>query len=100
MFSKTDGVAWVAQLPGEGASTPAVWENAVFLTSVDEESGGIFGIRINASSGEIVWSEKFGEGIRHDERSTFAGSSPVTDGKTVYFFSGAGDLAAYDFDGN
>ena len=100
VFSKEDGVAWIAKLPGEGASTPAVWGDAVFLTSVDESQEGIMGIRVDAGSGEIVWSKKFGDGYRHDERSTFAGSSPVTDGKTVYFFSGGGDLAAHDFDGN
>lgn len=99
VFSKDDGVAWQTQLPGEGASTPVVWDDAVFLTSIDEEKDGIVGIRVSASTGEIVWSEKFGEGTRHDERSTFSGSSPVTDGKTVWFFSGAGDLAAYDFEG-
>lgn len=99
-FSKTENVAWVSQLPGEGASTPIVWDDAIFLTSIDEEKDGIVGIRVDAQSGEVVWSKKFGEGTRHDERSTFSGSSPVTDGKTVYFFSGAGDLAAYDFDGN
>ncbi|MDF1861492.1 MAG: PQQ-binding-like beta-propeller repeat protein [Verrucomicrobiales bacterium] len=99
-FSPTEGVAWKAQLPGEGASTPVVWDDAVFLTSIDESKDGILGIRISAKTGEIVWAKKFGDGLRHDERSTFAGSSPVTDGKTVYFFSGAGDLAAYDFDGN
>ncbi|MEM6916236.1 MAG: PQQ-binding-like beta-propeller repeat protein [Verrucomicrobiota bacterium] len=100
VFSKSDGILWEASLPGEGASTPVVWDDAVFLTSIDQEEEGIVGIRLSASSGEIVWSKKFGEGIRHDERSTFAGSSPVTDGSTVYFFSGAGDLAAFDFDGN
>lgn len=100
VFSKTEGVAWQAQLPGEGASTPVVWKDSVFLTSVDDKSDGIVGICLDAQSGKIRWSKKFGGGIRHDERSTFAGPSPVTDGKTVFFFSGGGDLAAYDFDGN
>ncbi|MDF1853111.1 MAG: PQQ-binding-like beta-propeller repeat protein [Verrucomicrobiales bacterium] len=100
VFSKTDGVAWQSKLPGEGASTPIVWEDSVFLTSIDESKKGIVGICIDAKTGEIRWSKKFGEGMRHDERSTFSGSSPVTDGETVFFFSGAGDLAAYDFAGN
>jgi len=100
VFSPDDGVAWKTQLPGEGASTPVVWGDAVFLTSIDASQDGIVGIRVDAASGEIVWSKKFGEGTRHDERSTFSGSSPVTDGETVWFFSGGGDLAAYDFDGN
>lgn len=99
VFSKTDGLAWKTDLPGEGASTPIVWGNSLFLTSVDESEDGVVGICIDTETGKIRWSEKFGAGIRHDERSTFAGASPVTDGKTVYFFSGAGDLAAYDFEG-
>lgn len=99
-FSKTDGLAWETILPGEGASTPVVWEDSVFLTSVDEEKGEVVGIHIDAESGEIRWSKAFGEGVRQDNRSTYAGASAVTDGKTVYFFSGGGDLAAYDFDGN
>lgn len=99
-FSKEEGIAWKTQLPGEGASTPIVSNGAVFLTSVDEKEDGVVGIKINEQTGEIEWSKKFGQGARIDERSTYAGSSPVTDGNTVFFFSGNGDLAAYDFDGN
>ncbi len=98
-FSKNENLAWKVQLPGEGASTPVVWGDALFLTSVSEDKSGIVGVRVDAKSGKIVWSEKFGEGDRIDERSTYAGASPVTDGETVFFFSGNGDLAAYDFDG-
>ncbi len=36
----------------------------------------------------------------HDSRSTYASSSPVTDGRIVIFFYGSGALAAFDFDGN
>lgn len=99
-FSKDENVAWKVQLPGEGASTPIVWDNALFLTSVNEDASGILAIRIDTKSGKVVWSDKFGDGARIDERSTYAGASAVTDGQTVFFFSGNGDLAAYDFDGN
>jgi outer membrane protein assembly factor BamB len=76
-----------------------VWDDAVFLTSADESQDAIVGIRISAKTGEIVWSKPLGKGVRIDERSTFAGASAVTDGKTVWFFTGNGDLAAFDFDG-
>lgn len=99
VFSKTDGVAWKTELPGEGASTPVVWDDAVFLTSADTAADAIVAMRISAKTGEIVWKDALGKGVRIDERSTYAGSSAVTDGKTVWFFSGNGDLAAYDFDG-
>ncbi len=100
VFSKTQGVAWETTLPGEGASTPVVWDDSIFLTSVDEKADAVVGICRSAKSGKILWSVPFGKGVRIDERSTYAGSSPVTDGKTVWFFSGNGDLAAYDFEGN
>ncbi len=99
VFSKTEGVAWSAELPGEGASTPIVWDDAVFLTSTDEAEDTVVAMRIDAKTGKILWTDALGKGIRIDERSTYAGSSAVTDGKTVWFFSGDGDLAAYDFDG-
>ncbi|MDA7922334.1 PQQ-like beta-propeller repeat protein [Verrucomicrobiales bacterium] len=99
-FSIDKGVNWKTQLPGEGASTPIVWGNAIFLTSVDEEKDAVVGICIDGRSGKIMWSEPLGEGIRIDERSTYAGASAVTDGETVFFFSGNGDLAAFDFNGN
>ena len=99
VFSKTQNLAWKRELPGAGASTPIVWGDAVFLTSVDESEKGVLGIRINAKTGEVVWAKKFGEGTHQDERSTYTGPSAVTDGKLVYFFSGSGDLAALDFSG-
>ncbi len=99
VFSKTQGVAWQIQLPGPGASTPIVWKNAVFLTSVDEKTENVVGMRIDANSGKIVWSVPLSSGTHIDERSTYASSSAVTDGKTVWFFTGKGDLAAYDFEG-
>lgn len=99
VFSPEDGVAWKAELPGEGASTPIVWDEAVFLTSSDPEADSVVALRLDAKTGKIVWSVPLGEGTRIDERSTYAGSSAVTDGKTVWFFSGNGDLAALDFDG-
>lgn len=99
VFSKADGVVWKTELPGEGASTPIVWDDAVFLTSADTTADAIVAMRISAKTGEIVWKEALGKGVRLDERSTYAGSSAVTDGTTVWFFSGNGDLAAYNFDG-
>ena len=74
-------------------------DDAVFLTSTDDAEGTVVAMRIDAATGKIVWKEVLGHGTRIDERTTYAGSSAVTDGKTVWFFSGDGDLAAYDFEG-
>ena len=48
-WSKTDGVAWVVDIPGRGWSSPIVWGNRVFVTSAvnaggfKEPSTGIYG---------------------------------------------------------
>ena len=34
-WSRTDNIAWSADLPGAAASTPIVWEDRVFLSGVD-----------------------------------------------------------------
>jgi outer membrane protein assembly factor BamB len=39
------------------------------------------------------------KGIRQDNRSTYAASSPVTDGKIVVFFYANGDLVCFDLNG-
>ena len=54
VFSPTEGVAWKTDLPGEGASTPAVWDDAVFLTAVDEKADAVVGLRLSAKTGEVV----------------------------------------------
>ncbi|MCB1063344.1 MAG: PQQ-binding-like beta-propeller repeat protein [Verrucomicrobiae bacterium] len=98
-FSKTDKVKWTAQLAGTGASTPIVHGDAVFVTSVDEEEGGVMAYCLDRASGDVKWRKKLGDGVRKDDRSDFAGPSAATDGKLVFFFTGNGDLAAFDFAG-
>jgi outer membrane protein assembly factor BamB len=39
-------------------------------------------------------------GIRRDDRSNYAASSPVTDGKIAVFFFGNGDVACFDLEGS
>ena len=99
-FSRTKNVKWKAELPGVGASTPIVSGDAIFLTSADKKENGIIAMQVDAKSGEVVWSKKFGEGVSKDPKSTYSGPSPTTDGKVVIFFTGNGELAAFDFDGN
>ncbi|MEM9281328.1 MAG: PQQ-binding-like beta-propeller repeat protein [Verrucomicrobiota bacterium] len=98
-FSKEDGVVWRAPLPGPAGSTPIVWGDHVFLTSANEDSSGILAMCLSASTGDIKWSYQFSDDAMRDTRTNTAGPSAVTDGELVYFFTGSGDLAAYDFEG-
>ncbi len=98
-WNKTENVLWRTPLPGPAASTPVVWGNRIFLTSVEGEALILLCI---ATDGKILWKRSAGTGnkkARTDE-GNFAAPSPVTDGHHVWAFFGSGDLTCFDFDGN
>ena len=109
------GIDWKTPLPAWGTSTPAIWRDAIFITSHTDQNELVL-LKINKKSGEIVWRQKVGsaEAPREEGKSkgpsrdkqkfhqlhNLASPSPVTDGTTVVVHFGNGDLAAYDYDGN
>lgn len=109
------GIAWKVSIPEWGNSTPAIWDDAIFLTAqVDER---LLLVKIGRRSGRIEWTREVGHGApervpaKHkktdDDRGrpffhttqNLASPSPVTDGQVVIAHFGNGDLAAYDFAG-
>ncbi len=106
-WSEQTGIVWKRPLP-MGMSTPAIWEDAVFLTGQVGEQ--LFFYRLNKADGAIVWSREVGTGKMRSKGGrgeqafgrvqNMASPSPVTDGERVIVHFGNGDLAAYDFAGN
>jgi outer membrane protein assembly factor BamB len=108
------GVIWRCPLPLWGASTPAIWGDAIFITAQTED-GNLLLLRIDKANGKIVWTREVGRGLiergpevgktgeaRRSQKfgeQNMASPSPITDGKLVVVHYGNGDLAAYDFDG-
>ncbi len=99
---------WKTKLPEFGSSTPAVWGDAIFLTSQQDEK--LLLLRIDKDSGRIVWTREVGsakaarQGPKRVQQKfnrwhNMASPSPVTDGKHVVVHFGNGELASYDFDG-
>lgn len=103
------GVVWKCPLPEWGTSTPAIWNNAIFVTShTDDDRLQL--LRVHKETGQVAWTRDVGTGTAVREtppRSqqkfhrlhNLASPSPVTDGRVVIVHFGNGDLAAYDFDG-
>jgi outer membrane protein assembly factor BamB len=113
-WSEQSNVVWKCPLPGDGASTPAIWGNAVFVTA--QEGEGLTLSRINKSSGQVEWTRQVGSGTpsrgplvgksgaaRREQKfhrlHNMASPSPVTDGELIVVHFGNGDLAVYDFAG-
>jgi outer membrane protein assembly factor BamB len=98
-WSKTENVAWTAELPGPSAATPIVWKDHVFVSSTHREEKLLLAQAYDRRTGKRLWSEKVADGYGRDERSNYASPSPLTDGKLVWFFYGNGHLVAFDLDG-
>ena len=97
-WSKTEGVLWRLPLPGQAGATPVVWDQRIFLTSVDGENLVLICV---GTDGKEQWRQKVAIGnkaVRNDE-GNYASPSPSTDGKHVWTLMGTGDLACYTVDG-
>ena len=107
-WSDESGIAWKTELPEWGTSTPAIWGDAIFLTSQHDDE--LLALRLNRRTGAVEWTQTVGhastprtapkrEKQKFHQLHNLASPSPVTDGKLVVFHFGNGELAAYDFDG-
>jgi outer membrane protein assembly factor BamB len=125
VWSATENVAWKTDIPGRGWSSPIVWGDKVFLTTVvntgEEEApkkGLYFGgdrpmpsdaphqwkvVCLSLKSGEILWDRTVHEGKPASPihlKNSYASETPVTDGEAVYCMFGNVGLWKLDFDGN
>lgn len=94
-WSPTKNVAWKVSLPGPAGATPVVWDDRVFLTSVND-AGDLLLMAFDAN-GKEAWQQVVSRGnktARGDEGNSCS-PSPVTDGKHVWTFMGDGTLACY-----
>lgn len=121
-WSATENVAWKTPIPGLGWSSPIVWGDHVFVTSVvnsaaqDPPKPGFYlgdwaaspaphkwmVYDIDARSGRVRWaSEVSGAPPARAKhlKNTYASETPVTDGERVYAYFGNAGLFAFDMNG-
>ncbi len=99
-WSKSEKVLWVSRMPGSGSSTPIVWGDRVFLTSLDKAKDGCLALCVDANSGRVLWSRREAPYRRFLGGNDPVTPSAVTDGKLVVFLFGTGHLVAFDLEGN
>ena len=93
-WSATENIDWRFTLPGPGGSTPIVWQDRIFVSSVRGDSLVLMCI---STSGELLWEDNVSEGnkvVRGDEGNA-ASPSPSTDGRHVWVMFTNGTLACY-----
>ena len=99
-WSRTEKIIWSVDLAGSSAATPIIWGDRVFLSGIDSARDMLLAICFDRTSGKLIWQHDVAKGTRQDNRSTYAASSPVTDGKIVVFFYANGDLVCFNLNGH
>ncbi len=121
-WSETENIRWKVEIPGRGSSSPVIWGDRVFVTSavpvgVDgdaahETRGGVepreahrfVVLALDRSDGSVVWERTLREQVPHEaghfRNSSWASSSPVTDGEHLFVYFESFGLYALDLDGN
>ena len=90
-----ENVAWKAPLPGQAGATPVIWDDQIFLTSVDE--GGNLLLLAFGTDGKEQWRKQIASGnqvVRGGE-GNYASPSPSTDGQHVWTLMGTGEIACF-----
>ena len=122
-WSTTENVAWKTDIPGSGWSSPVVWGDNIFVTSVvstvegeKPKKGLYFGgerkaaadihrwvvYSVDWKTGKIRWQKEVHQGVPQSPRhlkNTYASETPVTDGERVYAYFGNVGLFCFDMNG-
>ncbi len=124
-WSASENVAWKTDVPGRGWSSPIVWGNRIFLTTVvntgtseEPKKGLYFGgerkqppddvhqwkvVCLDLNNGDIVWERLVHEGKPESSihlKSSYASETPVTDGDRIYCTFGNLGVYCFDLEGN
>ncbi len=93
-----ENVSWKLDMPGRSGSTPIIWKDQIFLTTVDGDAIELWAV--DRKKGAIQWKQPLGMGGKALYRKqNMSSPSPVTDGKSVYVMTGTGILKSFDLAG-
>lgn len=115
-WSDSENLAWKAELPGPGASSPVITGGRVFITAYSgygvqrRKPGRVEDLRrhvlcFEAATGRALWASVVEATSRADvfqgvlANHGYASSTPVTDGVRLYLFFGKTGVLAFDLEG-
>lgn len=100
-WSGTDNIAWKTEVPGEGWSSPVVFDDRVYVTSTEKEGVECRVLCLARKTGDILWNTVVGMQVTKKKRreNSYATPTAVTDGKRVYAVFGSGLIAGLDVGG-
>ena len=101
-WSLHENLAWRADIPGIGWSSPIIWGDHVFVTSATPDGTSCHVLCLDADNGNVAWDKEIFRQAANRKlaENSHATPTPVTDGKLVYAAFNGGRIVAVDFDGN
>src|SRR6266404_1481654 len=118
-----ENILWRTPIPGLAHSSPVVWGNRIFVTTASSSDPnasfrpGLYGdgdaskdrsqhrwviYALDKRTGKVIWERVAHQGVPVEKRhikSTYANSTPATDGRIVVTWFGSQGLHAYDVKG-
>lgn len=80
-----DDYNWVAELPGEGHSSPVVWGERLFVTCADADAQKRYLLCLDTADGRELWRQAFPfKSFKKHGNNSFATNTPCCDAAQVY----------------
>jgi len=96
-WSPTANIAWKQTIPGYGQSSPVIWGDHAFVTSVEGAmKEKLHVVCLSLKTGKVVWDHTHAS--THEEKSSVyisrAAPTPVVDENGIYAYFESGDVMA------
>ena len=125
-WNATENIAWTRDIAGRGWSSPIVWGNRVFVSTVtseeslkdkDKKRGLYLGgnrsepattdhqwhvLCLDLADGSVLWDEIAHQGVPPESthlKNTLASETPVTDGERLYVYFGNLGVFCFSLEG-
>lgn len=96
-WSDDQNLVWSKELTGYGQSSPVVWNDLAFVTSVKGDNKESLVVTcLKVETGDVVWQREFPSShvIKVTDYISRGAPTPLVDAKQVYAFFESGDLLA------
>lgn len=101
-WAPDQNIAWKSAIPGKGQSSPVIWGDTVFVTSIEGSmKDTCYLLAYDLASGRPLWkvSTPSAQPVRSNYFQSRSAPTPVVDAHRVYAFFETGNLLAADHKG-
>ena len=101
-WSQTSNIVWKTPIPGQGWSSPVVFDDRVFVTTATDAGASFRLLCLDRLTGTVLWNKQIHrQKPGHKQNfNSYATPTPVTDGRYIYVMAFDGTIAAVSNEGN